>query len=181
MVIFIIGGSGSGKSEYAERRAVELRKKSPDAELVYIATMEDTDEESKKRIERHRKMRAGKSFVTRECSTHLEKLSTGKKEIVLLECLSNLMANEMFSQSGRNTQAVSVIKMGILRLIKESKDVIIVGNNVFEDGMEYDETTEQYLQQMAKLHEFVAEEANEVVEVICGLPVFWKGEEYEVY
>ena len=54
MVVFITGGSGSGKSEYAEQRAVALREKEKASELIYIATMEAQDAESKKRIERHR-------------------------------------------------------------------------------------------------------------------------------
>ena len=87
----------------------------------------------------------------------------------------------MFSSKGRNDSVVSVIKKGILHLIEQSKDVIIVGNNVFEDGMQYDETTETYLKQMAELHRFLAERADEVIEVICGIPLFWKGGTHEVY
>lgn len=192
MVIFITGGSGSGKSEYAEQRAVlcreQLEKKSPgsETELIYIATMEAQDPESRKRIERHRRMRAQKHFTTIECYTHLEELSlkksdSKKQSIVLLECLSNLTANEMFSPKGRNDKVVSVIKKGIIHLTEQSRDVIIVGNNVFEDGIQYDETTEAYLKQMAELHRVLAEQADEVIEVICGIPVFWKGEKHEVY
>lgn len=192
MVIFITGGSGSGKSEYAEQRAVlrreQLEKESPgsETELIYIATMEPMDAESRARVERHRKMRAAKHFTTCECYTHLEELvlkeaGSGKQNIVLLECLSNLMANEMFSSKGRNDSVVSVIKQGINRLIEQSRDVIIVGNNVFEDGIQYDETTEIYLKQMAELHRVLAEQADEVIEVICGIPLFWKGEKHEVH
>ena len=126
-------------------------------------------------------MRADKGFVTRECHTHLEELKGGPGEIILLECLSNLTANEMFSSKGRNETVVSVIKEGILHLIEQSKDLIVVGNNVFEDGMKYDEMTTQYLKQMAQLHLFLAEQADEVIEVVCGLPVFWKGEKHEAH
>ena len=204
MVIFITGGSGSGKSEYAEQRAAALREqKASDyviehcgtgnhkidnhkidnqgVQLVYIATMEAQDEESRKRIERHRNMRAEKNFTTRECYTHLEELEVGEQDIVLLDCLSNLTANEMFSKKGRKEQTVSAIKKGLCHVMERSRDFIIVGNNVFEDGMQYDETTEQYLGQMAELHRFLAERADEVIEVVCGIPVFWKGEKYEIH
>lgn len=181
MVVFITGGSGSGKSEYAEQRAVDLRQLRTGSELVYVATMESMDEESKERIERHRNTRADKGFVTRECYTHLEELEVAGQEIILLECLSNLTANEMFSSVGRNSEVVSIIKEGLLRLKEQSKDLIIVGNNVFEDGIKYDDITEQYLKQMAQIHRFLAEQADEVVEVVCGLPFFWKGEKHEVH
>lgn len=184
MVIFITGGSGSGKSEYAEQRAVERKEQRSDtqtAELIYVATMEAQDAESRNRIERHRKMRAEKKFTTRECYTHLEELKVGKQEVVLLECLSNLTANEMFSSKGRKDSVVSAIKQGLCHVMEQSRDLIVVGNNVFEDGVQYDETTKQYLRQMAELHHFLAELADEVIEVVCGIPVFWKGEKHEIY
>lgn len=180
MVIFITGGSGSGKSEYAENRALELQRSGLGERLVYIAAMEPLDEESRKRVERHRRMRKGKNFETRECYTHLEELKTKSDEILLLECLSNLTANEMFSEKGRKDQAGSVIRKGLSRLMENSRNLIVVGNNVFEDGVEYDKTTREYLEQMAELHRFLAERADEVVEVIFGLPVYWKGVSHEV-
>ena len=60
MVILVIGGSGSGKSEYAEGRCVQLNTK----EKLYIATMEPFGEESLARIARHRRLRQGKGFDT---------------------------------------------------------------------------------------------------------------------
>lgn len=204
MLIFVTGGSGSGKSEYAENLAVELKQKAecencnkPRSEngrkaqgifcsqkdmqtaiqvpeLVYIATMEPVDAESRKRVERHRRMRAHKQFETRECYTHLEELSIKKNEILLLECLSNLVANEMFSPEGRKVRTAEVIEKGICFLEEKSCHLVIVGNNVFEDGVEYDETTEEYLRQMAEIHRFLGRRADQVVEVICGIPVVWK-------
>ena len=113
MVIFVLGGSGSGKSEYAESLAVRLGQEAAERyrqeslqgrkifqsvlhkpQLVYIATMEPLDKESRARVDRHRKQRAGKQFETRECYTHIEELNVQKNEILLLECLSNLTANE---------------------------------------------------------------------------------------
>ena len=54
MITLVTGGSGSGKSAYAE----EVLTGFGDFPRIYIATMYPFDEESKKRIERHRKMRA---------------------------------------------------------------------------------------------------------------------------
>ena len=94
MVVFVIGGSGSGKSEYAEQLAAELMEQETenkelstsqkDARLVYIATMEPMDQESRQRILRHRAMREGRQFETWEQYTHLEELSFGYKDVLLL-------------------------------------------------------------------------------------------------
>ena len=60
MLHLITGGSGSGKSRYAEG---EILKLGP-GRRIYIATMYPYDEESRQRIARHRAMRAGKNFET---------------------------------------------------------------------------------------------------------------------
>ena len=67
MMILITGGSGSGKSAYAEQLVTEFG----DFNRIYIATMYPFDEESHKRIKRHRNMRARKQFTTVECYTCL--------------------------------------------------------------------------------------------------------------
>ena len=43
----------------------------------------------------------GKNFKTFECYTGLEKLTVPQNSTVLLECMSNLVANEMYSPNGR--------------------------------------------------------------------------------
>ena len=91
-----------------------------------------------------------------------------------MECLSNLTANEMFSPAGRKTKVSNIIENGLIYLAKQSLHLVVVGNNVFEDGNSYDEKTREYLQEMAKVHQFLAAHADRVVEVICGIPIEWR-------
>ena len=58
MMILITGGSGSGKSAYAEQKILEFGA----LNRIYIATMYPFDEESHRRIKRHRNMRAEKAI-----------------------------------------------------------------------------------------------------------------------
>ena len=67
MLRLIIGGSASGKSEYAERLVCPLPGK-----RIYVATMEPFGEEGRERIARHRKLREGKGFVTAEVPRDLD-------------------------------------------------------------------------------------------------------------
>ena len=60
-MILVIGGSGSGKSAYAEKVALECQK---EKRHFYLATMHVFGEEGQKKVERHKRMRAGKGFVT---------------------------------------------------------------------------------------------------------------------
>ena len=78
MFCVVTGGSGSGKSRFAEDLIVRLYKKndtksvseSPGS-LYYFATMVPCGRETKEKIARHRQLRAGKGFVTVECQTGL--------------------------------------------------------------------------------------------------------------
>ena len=73
MILLVTGGSASGKSEYAENRALQLAK-TEQKKLIYLAAMKPFGEEAAKRIERHRQLRAGNGFETVERYTDIEGL-----------------------------------------------------------------------------------------------------------
>lgn len=171
MVAVIIGGSGSGKSEYAEDMAVGLNSDS----MVYIATMESFDEESRTRIIRHQRQRRGKGFETMECYTCLEKMVISKSGTVLLECMSNLVANELFSETGGKVKTLEAVKKGIENLIAQCDNLIIVTNNVFEDGFLYDEETLGYMKVLAEINLWICSLADKVIEVIHAIPLVRSG------
>lgn len=181
MMTVIIGGSGSGKSAYAENYVISLAK---DTTKYYLATMQVYDEEGWKKIERHRKLRMGKGFLTIEqplsIQKALAKMDKGEKA-VLLECMSNLTANEMFSEeifSEESYVSAEVVTDKIIRVIEclkgEVTHLVIVANNVFEDGISYDETTMEYLRAMGNINERICSMADEVIEVVVGIPVVIK-------
>lgn len=171
MIELILGGSGSGKSEYAESRSLTLNQ----GEKLYIATMFPYDEESKKRIGKHKKMRADKNFITAECYTSLKSLQEYKTDTVLLECMSNLVANEMFLDTGAKEEAVKEILQGIRQLQSLYKNIILVSNDIFCDGVAYTDDMALYLSYLAQINNQIAMEADVVVEVVCGIPIIHKG------
>ena len=122
MLTLVTGGSGSGKSAFAEDKVLSFG----DAQRIYIATMHPFDDESYKRIERHRKMRAGKGFETVECYTGLKNVVLPAGCVVLLECMSNLVANEMFEEQGAHEQTVTEITAGVENLLQQAAHVVIV-------------------------------------------------------
>lgn len=170
MIILIIGGSGSGKSEFAEQMAETLNH----GELIYLATMKPVGEEGRQRVARHRRMRKDKGFATVECATHLERITGSKRQTILLECISNLLANEMFDEEGGREKAGEAVLAEVKRLGAETAHMIIVTNNVFADGMEYDEYTKQYLKEIAAVNEELARWADKVIEVVYGIPLLLK-------
>ena len=176
MLTLIIGGSGSGKSAYAEDYMVSI---SEDRKKYYIATMQIYDEEGKRKVERHRMLRGGKGFSTIEQPVDIGKAAEkmeAEDRTALLECVSNLTANEMFSGEVPGTEEVITEKIvgGIAVLNRELTHLVIVSNNVFEDGNVYDKTTMAYIRAMGRINQKLAEMADEVVEVVVGIPIVIK-------
>jgi len=175
-MILITGGSGSGKSEYAEETALRLKKELFLENMIYIATMLPIGEETLNKIEKHRKMRKNKGFFTKECYKtediiKINGLDRLKKSVVLLECMSNLAANEIFSF--KNEKAFEDIVKGMKNISEKSGAFIIVTNEVFSDGMEYDMETLKYMECLGKINCALAGFAEEVTEVVCGIPVIY--------
>ena len=178
----VTGGSGSGKSAYAEQKICGLQQGT--GRLYYIATMYPYGSETERKIERHRWMRGGKGFRTLEWYTGLseciEKEFSGQEgaerlseSSILLECMSNLVANEMFSGADIVSEDVVVghILQGIKNLSTKVDELVIVSNNVFEDGISYDATTQAYIRALGRINTGVAELADTVTEVVVGIPV----------
>lgn len=169
MLSLILGGSASGKSEYAERHVQKLSGR-----RIYVATMEPWDDECLARIAKHQRARAGRGFATLERYTDLAGLPVPEDGNVLLECLSNLMANELYSPEGRGAEAV---REGLRSLRRRCAHLTVVTNEVFSGGAEYAGDTLRYMKALADLNRWLAGEADFVCEVAAGLPNVLKGEE----
>ena len=167
MMILVTGGSGSGKSAFAEDQVVSFGE----AERVYIATMFPFDEESKKRVQRHRNMRSGKGFETIECYTDLAQVRVSKGSTVLLECMSNLTANELYLDTGAKDRTREAVLEGIRELEKRCRGLVAVTNEVFCDLPPADEEMQEYLSVLGTINCRMAKMADQVTEVVYGIPV----------
>ena len=163
MFTLVIGGAASGKSEYAE--SLLLGRPGP---RYYLATMEPApDGECRARIERHRALRAGKGFATIERAVDLRGLALPARGDVLLEDLGNLAANELYSPAGVE---------GVRHLRAECRGLVVVSNEIFAGGRDYAPGTDVYLRLLSDAHRALAALADNVCEVACGLPIYYKGE-----
>ena len=169
MLTLVLGGAGSGKSAFAEALLARAAAKT----RVYLATMEPYGAEAAARVAKHRNTRAGKGFVTEERFTDLARLELPDGCAVLLEDLGNLCANELFSPDGGGEDA---LRRGLARLIQNCREVIVVSNEVFSGGADYAGETLRYLSVLARTHRWLAAKADAVVEVCCGVPIYYKGE-----
>ncbi len=180
MIELVYGGSGSGKSGFAEARLEALSARSKSSR-IYLATMIVCDDEMRKKVLRHNQMRAGKGFVTVERPLDISLLendiaSLGADGVsVLLECMSNLVANEMFrdKKAADEETVARKITADIEKIVSlpALRDLVIVSNNIFDDGADYDETSRAYMRSLSRLNCMAAEMADRVTEVAAGIPL----------
>ena len=180
MFTLVIGGSASGKSDYAERHVLSLKGDGP---RIYMATMEPFGAEAQARIARHHAMRRDRGFETIECYRNAGAVRLPENSNVLLEDLGNLAANELFGAelpqaddgAELHTDELSAvlserIAADIDSLRAQCSHLTIVTNEVFSGGKEYEGETLTYLRVLAALNRKLAARADFVVEVVCGLP-----------
>lgn len=177
MLTLVIGGAASGKSEWAEELVRHCQ-----GPRYYVATMQPFGDEALARIEKHRRRREADGYTTFECYTGLANLTFPEPGTVLLDCLGNLLANEMFAPEGAGTgDAGDAILDGVERVRSRSKGLILVTNEVFSGRSHYAGDTDLYMRELGRINCCIANAADAVCEVCCGLPHYVKGKEYDIF
>lgn len=193
MVFFITGGNDNGKSEYAEDLVIKLSPggRSAGYTRIYLATMGARDEESLKRIKKHIFRRKDMEYITIEKSFDVGSIDItnidiangseknvnedkGGKRILLIEDIPNLLAGEMFKGTSFYPDVADKITADIMKLISACEHTVIVTNEVFSDGMIYDEYTTTYLREFGTINRRLAGYSDKVVELVCGIPLIIK-------
>ena len=171
MITLLTGGSACGKSTYAESVCT-----AGPGRRFYIAAMMPYGEESEARIARHRLMRDKSGFETIERYTDMASLALPARGTALLECLCNLTANEMFSPEGTGADAENAVIRGIEHIASQCDRLVVVTNDVGSDGGGYDESTMEYVRVLGRINRRAALLADNVLELVAGIPIVLKGE-----
>ena len=172
MKVLVLGTPGSGKSEKAESLVMEMSEKN---ERIYLATMIPFGKEGEERIQRHRKLREGKGFITIEKGSCLNELLeengvdfSGKT--CLLECMSNLVGNEMHLEENKGLSdevLPGMIVSSVMKIAEKAKNLVIVANR-FEAEDSYDEETIRYISLVNRVNEALKSRVDRIYELIEG-------------
>ena len=155
MLTLIIGPNNSGKSAYAESIIADLES----TKRYYIATMIPYGEEGQARVKKHLKMRANLGMETIE-DPYLEKVDDiANGADVLLEDVSNLVANRLFE---KGPEACDNIVQEIISLNEKVSNLVVVSiGGIVNDG--YDEETVDYITRLNQINEELMELAEQVI------------------
>ncbi len=163
MVILITGGARSGKSLYAEGRALALP-----GVPHYIATAEAGDDEMAARIALHR-ARRGPDWQMREAPLDLpEALEvTDGAGPRLVDCLTLWLSNLMFTDV--NVQAAAARLCDVAR--GQVSPVIFVTNEVGMGIVPENALARRFRDEAGRLNQEIAALADEVQLVVSGYPL----------
>lgn len=182
-IIYITGGARSGKSTFAEEKAISFGEK-----INYIATSEAFDDETKKRVEEHKKRRDGR-FFTVEAYKGFDKIFRNISEgSILFDCMTNMVNNLMFENDidwdKATSQEIDKIEREInvevdllLNEMKKHKGVSVIVSNELGMGLVPAYPLGRYFRDIAgRINQKLAKNVDEVYFVVSGVPMKIKGE-----
>lgn len=183
-IIVALGGSSSGKSQYAEDLTVSLEKKLG-GPVYYLATARVIDQELAARVERHRQRRPS-SWKTIEEPLNLAEVLSGIEPqpfICLVDGVGTWISNIMIeghkpeSAWDAGAEAACLQRVGdFIEALKRIEGVIvIVADEVGWDLPPVYELGRVFMDLNGLANQFLAEASTDLVFVASGTPVFVKG------
>ena len=177
----IFGGARSGKSAYAERRALASGK-----QVMYLATAAAGDAEMAQRIGLHRQQRPA-AWPTLE-----EPLALGAAlrtwcqpgRLILIDCLTLWLSNVMFSSAEQYPDVGAITlpplfdveRADFLQALTDVEgDVIMVSNEVGMGIVPNGAISRRFTDEAGRLNQAVAARCEHVMLVAAGLPLVLKG------
>ena len=177
----IIGGARSGKS----RIATEIALLS-DQPVLFVATAEAGDEEMRRRIEEHRRVRPA-DWVTLEATTQVGRQiqkNIGTARTVILDCITLLVSNVLLNcleHAGGEPDATDIEKE-VMAEIEElvrcfdrvEANFIIVTNEVGLDLVPVNKIGRLYRDLLGRANQVLAKHVDEVYLMVAGVPMLIK-------
>lgn len=175
-LILVTGGARSGKSSYALERCESLAE-----QKAFIATCPVMDQEMAERIEAHRLERQGRGWASFEEETAIAQLLPSLKayKIVLIDCLTlwvnNLMYRAELASLPFGEKEMRNECIALLAAVESFAGMVCVVTNEVGLGIVPDNAlARRYRDLVGSCNRYLAEKADDVVLVSCGIPLSLK-------
>lgn len=179
MTVFIVGGSKSGKSDFAQEIT---RKLARGGRHYYVATMIPTEQECDQAVIRsHLRRRAGQGFETIEQGRNLLACldRADNNAAFLLDAVTTLLSNELFpAEKNYETDEEAAFRCGeeLIAFACAVSNAVIVSDHLFCDAARYDAATDAFRRHLGAIHCRLAEACDTVLEMTNGRLTVHKGE-----
>ncbi len=174
-IFLITGGARSGKSAFSEL----LAKKIGQDDVVYVATLSNSDDEMQKRIARHRRLRPA-TWQTIEITTDFD-FKDISENVVLFDCLSGFVSNIMLANEDvEDEELIGLVLRQVSMLTtaarKSKKTLIVVTNEVGSGVVPAYKLGRVFRDALGLANQYVAKQADNVAVMTVGLSTVLKGE-----
>ncbi len=158
----VTGGQRSGKSEWAEAKALSLSE-----EPVYVATARIWDDDFRRRVAIHQ-ARRGTEWTNVEEQLDLSRLDmTGR--VVLVDCLTLWATNLFFECKEDVDEAFALLTARFDSFISHKATYIFVTNEIGLGGVSENAMQRRFTDLQGKVNQYVAARADEVYMMVSGL------------
>jgi adenosylcobinamide kinase/adenosylcobinamide-phosphate guanylyltransferase len=162
----VLGGARSGKSRYAETIITALPPP-----WIYAATGQALDAEMTTRIGAHR-ARRGAGWTTVEAPRDLAAtFAAHGKEPILVDCLTLWLSNLMMADAPVEAEIDRLAQA----LHNAAAPVVLVANEVGSGIVPDNALARRFRDLQGELNQRIAAQADQVVLLVAGLPLFVKG------
>ncbi|MDE6338650.1 MAG: bifunctional adenosylcobinamide kinase/adenosylcobinamide-phosphate guanylyltransferase [Muribaculaceae bacterium] len=163
-IILITGGQRSGKSELAERLALEA---SPNP--IYLATAQVLDEEFRERVNIHQRRR-GPQWTTIEEPAELSRHNFSGRS-VLVDCVTMWATNVFFGNGEDVEKSLEILKSEFEKFTAPDGEYIFVSNEIGSGVVGADPLTRKFTDLQGWLNQFIASQADEFYLTVTGIPL----------
>ena len=166
-VTLIIGGTGSGKSEFAEGILG-----GNDARRAYIATAVATDGEMAEKIRLHRQRRDSSWSTVEEPLDLVAAIQKcAGRDMILVECLPTWLTNHLMAGSDIETEFTMLLEA----LDDRREKTVVVSGEAGSSVIPDNELARRYVNLLGRINRQVASISDNVILVVAGLPQVLKG------
>jgi len=171
-VTLVLGGVRSGKSHYAQQLGEQAGR------VVFVATAQPSDDEMRRKIDRHRSNRPQRWQTVEEPLGLAEAIVRygPSCDLMIIDCLTIFAANLLEAMGDDESSIESSVDRLCLALQPPPCSVVLVSNEVGSGVVPPHPLGRRFRDLLGEMNQSVARVATDVLLLVAGLPLVLKGQ-----